>query len=291
MTWRLALFKLIFFCSWLGLGAQLSFIHFGKNPKLDQWAQSQKHSTKIIPAKRGSIYDRNGKVLAMDIPTVSFFADPKFITDKKQFTEQLKKIGWNSKRVQDGLNRKNNRFVWVKRKLKIDTGLVSQAKKITGLFTLKEYKRIYPQQELLAHTLGIIGQGGEGLEGLERQYNKILKAQPRKIQFLKDARSRPLKLDSLKQFQTPTGKNIHLTIDASIQALLEEELNKQHLYENAKHTYGIVVDVQKGEVLALAQTPSVNLNTKDARKIGRIKNKLITEAFEPGSIQKFSHTP
>jgi cell division protein FtsI (penicillin-binding protein 3) len=246
--------------------------------RLENLKRRQFETSIQIRTRRGAILDRAGNDLAASVPAYSLFADPKLIKDPYGLAIQLsKKLKIPVKSLRKRLREKDRRFVWVKRQL--DERERDQIKRWDepGLGFVEEPRRVYPNGSLLEQVLGFVGTEGGGLEGLELQYNKDLQGQLKQVLLPRDARGRPLLNDGRSLTEVNDGADIQLTIDYEVQFNLEQELRETVEKFEADSAVGVVMDAQSSEILALANT--------ELKGRGR-RNRVVTDAFEPGSTMK-----
>lgn len=287
MKSRIVLIFLILVAAWGALLGRAVWLQLLPNSRLADLQRKQFETTLKVESRRGAIFDRQGKELAITVNTLSLFADPQLIEDPYATAKSLKKIlGVNFKTTYRQLKKKSSRFVWIKRHL--DPKAVESVKALgnRGLGFIEEPKRVYPKETLLSQTLGFVGREGSGLEGLELEWDQHLRGQSRRILAPRDARGRPLLKDVRTLLDIPDGADLMLTIDSELQFILENELLNAMEKHEAQGAYGVILDANTSEVLALANAPQYNLNraTHFSRSIRR--NKVVTDAFEPGSTMK-----
>ncbi len=262
-------------------------ILFSKNLKLDKKADSL-YTTQIkMKSRRGSIFDENGKELAISLPAYSLFVDPKFIIDKSKTSLKLAQLlNLNKKNLFKKVSKKNKRFVWVKRQISPQLKKKIIGWGLPGIHFIKEPKRFYPSQKLASPLLGFVGRDGEGLEGLEYQYNNYLAGKDKELWVSRDARGRPLIMDMDPMTEPPEGLDLYLSLDSEVQFVLEDILNQGRLEFEAKQAMGVVVDVKTGAIKAMAQAPGFNANTPFEISGSKRKTIAITDAYEQGSTIK-----
>lgn len=240
-----------------------------------------------LPARRGLIVDRNDKELAVTVPAWSIYADPKEIESPKKVSKWLaKKLGMSPHFVYEKIKNKEKRFVWLKRRLKKEFIQGLEKNKIRGIGFVEESERVYPNEKFLSHVLGFVGGEGQGLEGMELKFDEILKGESRKIKVERDARGRPLLVDGRLFSDIPAGYDIKLTIDSELQFHLEQELAKSVSTTDADSASGIILNPMTGEILAMANSPTYDPNWPQAMSAEVRRNKVVTDAFEPGSTIK-----
>ena len=284
---RILFLFIIFLSLWLGLIARGFYLQILPNKKLEGVQKRQFEKIVTLKPRRGVITDRQGKGLAVSITSFSLFADPKFISNPKWAAQKISRLlGLKFSSVYKKLLNKKRRFVWIKRQLSQVQKQKITALKIAGLSFIEEPKRVYPSENVLTQVLGFVGNEGQGLEGLEHFYDEILSGSTQKLQLRKDARGRPLLINGRLFSEFPDGSHLQLTIDANTQFFLEREL--QHAIEKheADSALGLVMDSQSGEILAMANSPVYNSNQPGLYSSQIRKNRIMLDAFEPGSTLK-----
>jgi len=253
-------------------------------------AKKQNFETIIqLKPRRGIIYDRHGRELAITVASQSLFADPSLIKKPKQIAQKLSRtLNLPYPGLYKKIKNKNRRFVWIKRHISEKKSKTIKTWKTQGLAFLNEPKRIYPNGPLLAQTIGFVGHEGHGLEGIELSYDKVLTGETKKVLVRKDARGRPLFSDMDTNLITlrTNGADIYLTIDSDLQFFFEKELKKVVKEYSAKSAMGLILNPKTGEVLSMAHFPSFNLNQPFKSDPSLFRNRSITDAFEPGSTLK-----
>lgn len=278
----------IFICVlWSSLVFRAAYLQFVPHEKLNALQEKQFQTVVSLPARRGSIVDRNGKDLAMSSPTYSIYADPKIIEDRKATAKLLAKVlKENSNEVFAKIKDKSKRFVWIERLVSVSQVEEIKTAKIRGLGFVEEWKRVYPNDQLLATTLGFVGKEGQGLEGLELFYDEQLKGESKKVSMRKDARGRPLIQDGMLFTETPQGKEIKLTIDSDLQYFVETELKQALIKHDAEGAYAVVLDAKTSAIRAIASLPSFDSNNAVNASPGSRRNRVVTDTYEPGSTLK-----
>lgn len=231
--------------------------------------------------------DSTGRDLAMSTTAYSLYADPKILENKKAAARKMAKIlnqPYESiySKIKDG----SRRFVWIQRMLEQDKADQIKALDIRGLSFVEEWRRVYPNETLLAQTLGFLGSEGQGLEGLELGYNQALAGNQKKVSVKRDARGRPLINNGFMFIENPEGNELRLTVDSELQYRLETELANAVSTFEADHAVGVVLDAKTSAVLALASAPTFDVNKAGKAAAEHRRNKVVTDAFEPGSTMK-----
>src|SRR5271156_1464386 len=236
-----------------------------------------------LAAVRGPIVDRNGVPLALSAETRSVYARPKQVLESSTPAERAKLAAilmMEPISLEQKLN-KDAPFVWLERRLPPDKGQAGETPRIDGVGTISEYKRFYPESNLAASVVGLAGMDGQGLSGLELQYDKVARGEAVELSFYHDALGHPI-FDSPLALKAPEpGAQLKLTIDSSIQSLAETELEAEVQTSGAKRGSVIVLDPFTGEVMAMANENADGANVHD-----RLHNPAVEDAFEPGSTMK-----
>ena len=259
---------------------------FNSSYLADLAKKQHNHLIKLEP-KRGTIYDRNLRPLAINLPVYSLFANPKIMTSKDKSRAVLEisvLLHVSASFIEDRLS-KGKYFVWLMRK--VPQSVYTQIKdlKIHGLGFVKESKRFYPNKFLAAHVIGFAGIDNNGLEGLELQYDHYLKGKEGFAQILRDARQRELLIE--KNYSAPqNGFHLVLTIDETIQFIAERALEKGFQKHNAQGATIIVMNPKTGEILAFANRPTYNLEEPSQSNPVNRTNRALAFTYEPGSVFK-----
>lgn len=240
-----------------------------------------------LSSRRGAIVDTKGRELGLSTKAYSVYADPKIIEGKKKVSRQLGKIlDQSSEGVFKKIKNQQKRFVWIQRR--IDKKQADQIKELNvrGLQIVEEFKRVYPNENLMASVLGFVGKEGQGLEGLELKYNQALEGDKKKVVVRRDARGRPLVADGLMFAENPDGAELKLTVDADLQYFLETELKQAVEEFEAESAMAVVLDAKTSAVLAMGNAPTFDLNEAFKFKSNERRNRIVTDVFEPGSTIK-----
>lgn len=275
--------KLLIFCAILGQAANIQIL---PHKKLDRYKKIQFYKTINIQARRGRIYDRKEKELAINEPTYSVFADPQAVKSARLTSNKISKLlRANPKSLERKMNRQS-RFVWLRRRVNLNIKNEIQNLKLPGLYFVSEPQRQYPGREVLSSVLGFVGSEGHGLEGLEYYYDDYLAGQDVALRVSRDAKGRPLSVNPEQYTNPPEGHDLMLTIDSEYQRFLEMQLKKIFNDHKPKRTYGLVMDTKTGAIRAAAQWPAYDANGSSAGRKNLGKNFLFHEAIEQGSTIK-----
>jgi len=239
-----------------------------------------------LQPKRGTIYDRNMRVLAVNLNRESVYANPRQIKDKTEAARILvSTLDLNKDIVMEKIS-KDKGFVWIKRKLTTKEALDLRKYNLPGIDFIEESKRFYPNLQSACHVLGSVDIDNKGLEGLESLCDNYLKGQGGWLISVQDAKRNLLKSYQKDFLPSKNGCSLVLTIDDVIQNIAERELFKMYDKYHAKGASIIVMDPKNGDILALASFPNFNLNNLAKRPPEAIRNRAINDFFEPGSIFK-----
>ena len=263
------------------------FLQVLKSGELTELIQSQYRTSVELMPHRGTVYDRNGAELAASIEVESLYAHPALIRDTRAAAKLLAPILELPLHAVYRDLTSSKPFVWVQRKVTPTQAEQIRALKIEGLGFLKESQRFYPQKEIAAQLLGFVGVDSQGLEGIERQYDSIIKGKSRKLFADRDAKGRHVFVEGLQPSdQSRQGNDLLLSIDKNIQYIAEKELQAAVTLSQAKSGTAIVMDPWTGEVLASAVCPLFNPNQRSDADPDAWRNRAVTDIYEPGSTFK-----
>ena len=254
-----------------------------KNRYYTEKAKSQQVKTEDIQARRGNIYDRKGREIAINLEMESLYCDPEEAGATPENIKKLSSIlNVEPKAIKAKLTQEK-RFVWVDRKLSLETSERVKKLKMKGFGFMSEAKRFYPRGSLASHIVGAVGRENQPLEGIELKYDRYLRTPGSKVQVARDASGRVL---STGMAMESKGNDIILTIDEGLQYIAEKEVVKAMLKWHSVAATAIMMDPFTGEILALASRPAFDPN--DIMKAGRsdVRNRAITDIYEPGSTFK-----
>lgn len=252
-------------------------------------AQRQYEAKVPLLASRGNIYDRNGKILASTTMAVSYAADPTAVgDDAEEIAERFANVFGRAKKGEylAKLKKKETRFVWLERQASPQTAALIMAKSFKGLIQMNEPKRTYYYDYIAGQALGFTDIDNNGKAGVELEFDNQLKGKDGYSILQRDGLGRTRPTVDFPTVPPVNGNSIVLTLDLDYQSIAEEELRKG--VERNKATGGLVVmlDPQTGEVLAMANYPSFNPNRYQVADTATMKNRVVAETFEPGSVFK-----
>ncbi len=240
-----------------------------------------------IPTSRGMITDRNGEPLAISSPVESIWANPRELLKSPERLPQLAQaLGMPLDELASRLSARADReFVYLKRRINPDEAARILALDIPGVASQREYRRFYPQGEVLAHVLGFTNVDDRGQEGLELAFDDWLRGEPGAKRVIRDNKGRIVENVDLVRPAQP-GHDLVLSIDRRIQYLTYRELRNAIAETGASSGSAVVLDVATGEVLAMANIPSFNPNAVGGSPRDAHRNRAVTDLMEPGSTMK-----
>ncbi|HET9225960.1 MAG TPA: penicillin-binding protein 2 [Thermoanaerobaculia bacterium] len=250
-------------------------------------AERQQQRVIKLDPPRGTIYDARGRELAVSVQVDSVWAVPSEVRDPRATVEALA-------RIVDGLDKKklardlagDREFVWVARKLDPPVAEAVRALNLPGIHFLPEAKRYYPMRELAAQVLGYVGTDNNGLAGLELLYDEKVAGKPGLRTVLRDASGAMVVAPGLSFAEAEPGQDLHLTLDAAIQHIVERELQRAVEERGASRGMAVFLDPKTGGVLAMASYPSFDPNEFGKYSKDLWRNRTIMDVYEPGSTFK-----
>ncbi len=249
-------------------------------------ADRQHRKTVSLEGARGTIVDRHGKVLAMNVEVPSAFGVPTTLDSPTKTARVLAPVLQVRSDELERKLRQARSFVWLARKLDPEQGRRLERLSLDGVGVVMEGRRFYPKGPFLSHVLGFAGMDGEGLEGVEHRYESYLRGEKRMMVLQRDALGRSVFPADVTERNPTPGHNLALTIDEVIQYITERELEDAVTLAQAKSGTMIVLDPQTGAVLAMAVSPRFDPNVVSNLSPERWRNKALADAYEPGSTLK-----
>lgn len=254
---------------------------------LQDQGESRTLRTEIIPAYRGVITDRNGSPLAVSTPVATLWANPKVLLQSPQrFAELAQALAINKADLEARLRRyAAKEFMYLERQMAPDAAQKIMDLDIVGVNVRTEYHRYYPAADVVSHLVGMTDVDDRGQEGMELAYDAWLTGENGSKQVVKDLRGRTVKeLQLIKAARS--GQNLTLSIDLRLQYLAHRELKKAVEESGGIAGSLVILDVETGEVLAITNYPSYNPNDRTQAKGAALRNRAITDMYEPGSTFK-----
>ena len=287
LPWRRLSVLLAFFCLIGVLAVRALDMQVLHSSFFEQQGQARQLRNVTIPANRGDIVDRNGEPLAISTPVKSIWLNPQeFSADADSLKQLGRLLSVNTSRLQKKISAYQDReFMYLKRHVSPETADKVMRLNITGIALQDEYRRYYPAGEVAAHVIGFADIDDNGQEGIELAFDEWLKGQAGRKQVIRDRYGRAV--DDVKRISsTAPGKPIRLSVDKRLQYLTYRTLKAAVLKHNAIGGSAVVLDVDTGEVLAMANQPSFNVNDRSQLRPDTTRNRAVTDVFEPGSAMK-----
>jgi len=285
-VWRSKLIVAAMALAFVGLAVRAAYVQVFENAFYKRQGEVRFARTLTLPANRGRILDRNGLILASSVPAPSVWANPEEIDRSPEGLRQLSKwLEMSPAELAKKLENEDKTFVWLRRQM--DEHIVKEilALNIKGIYSLKEYKRLYPEGESAAHIVGFTNVEDKGQEGVELVFQNQLAGKPGARRVIKDRLGRVV--EDVGQMTPPVdGEDLQLSIDSKVQFFAYQKLREAVLQNKAKAGSVVVLDAQTGEILALANYPSYSPDKRVNLSGEQLRNRALTDSFEPGSTMK-----
>ncbi|HCT41267.1 MAG TPA: cell division protein [Moraxellaceae bacterium] len=270
-----------------GLAARAVYLHVIDQEFLQRQGDARMLREEPIAAHRGILKDRNGLPLAVSTPVVSIWVNPKEAITRRLDARALAvaldlEPAAVARRIKENGKRE---FLYVKRHLSPEAAEEVLANELPGVYGMTEYRRFYPEGEVASHIIGFTNLDDAGQEGLELALEEKLRGVPGKKRVLRDQKGRKVKDVALIRAARP-GQDVYLSFDARTQYLAYRELATAIAQHGAKAGTAVALDVETGEVLAMVNQPSFNPNNRTRLKPDELRNRAVTDMFEPGSTMK-----
>ena len=285
-VWRSKLIVAAIALGFMGLVARATYVQVIDNAYYKRQGEVRFARTLSLPANRGRVLDRNGLLLASSVPAPSIWANPEDLErDPAKLKQLAKLLGMSQAELDKKLENEDKTFVWLRRQL--DEPIVKEilALDIKGVYSIKEYKRLYPEGEAAAHIVGFTNVEDQGQEGVELVFQKALSGKAGSRRVIKDRLGRVV--EAVGETVPPEdGQDLQLSIDSKVQFFAYQKLRDAVLDNKAKAGSVVVLDAQTGEVLALANYPSYSPDKRVNLSGEQLRNRALTDTFEPGSTMK-----
>ena len=285
-VWRSKFIVAAIALAFAGLAGRAAYIQVYGNDFFQRQGEVRFARTLELPASRGRIFDRNGLILASSVPAPSVWAIPE---DVEATPAQLAELAVLLEMPLAELNKKlaneDKSFIWIKRQVDEPVAQKITALGIKGIYQRKEYKRQYPEGETAAHVVGFTNVEDRGQEGIELAFNTELSGRVGSRRVIKDRLGRVVE-DVGEQVPPLDGKDIQLSVDSKVQFVAYQKLRDAVIRHKAKAGSVVVLDTVTGEVLALANYPSYEPNKRQNLTGEQLRNRALTDTFEPGSTMK-----
>jgi cell division protein FtsI (penicillin-binding protein 3) len=285
-VWRSKFIVAAIAAGFVALAGRAAWVQVFANDFFQKQGQVRFARTLELPANRGRILDRNGLLLATSVPAPSIWALPEDVErDPIKLGKLARLLEMTPAELDKKLEDEDKTFVWLKRQ--VDEAVAQQvtALDIKGIYQRKEYKRQYPEGEAAAHVVGFTNVEDRGQEGIELAFNGELAGRPGSRRVIKDRLGRIVE-DVGEQVAPVDGRDLQLSIDSKVQFFAYQKLRDAVLEHKAKAGSVVVLDVVSGEVLALANYPSYVPNRRQNLTGAQLRNRALTDTFEPGSTMK-----
>ncbi len=284
--WRSRFVVALVGLAFAGLLARAAYVQIIASDFFQRQGEKRYAHTLEVPASRGRIVDRHGLLLASSVPTPSVWAMPKdFVATSAQRRELLRLLGLGEKEFDQRLQSGSPHFAWIRRHLEPETGAAIRALKIKGLYETREYRRRYPEGEAAAHVVGFTNIEDHGQEGTELFFQRDLQGRDGSRAVVKDRLGKVV--EDIGEAVSPAhGRDVQLSIDSKVQFLAYQRAEAAVREHRARAASVVVLDVKTGEVLALANYPSFDPGGQGTRSGEQLRNRALTDVFEPGSTMK-----
>jgi len=285
-VWRSKFIVAAIALGFMGLIGRAAYVQVIENDFFLRQGEVRYARTLTLPANRGRILDRNGLLLASSVPAPSIWANPEDLErDPAKLRQLAKLLEMSQAELDKKLENDDKTFVWLRRQM--DESAVKEilALDIKGVYSIKEYKRLYPEGEAAAHIVGFTNVEDQGQEGVELVFQKQLAGKAGSRRVIKDRLGRIV--EAVGEAVPPVdGEDIQLSVDSKVQFFAYQKLRDAVQEHKAKAGSVVVLDAQSGEVLALANYPSYSPAKRVNLSGEQLRNRALTDTFEPGSTMK-----
>jgi len=285
---RRALVVAVFLCLWMaGVGARLAYLQTSRHDWLSKRARAQQSDVEQQAAARGLILDRQGRELARSIDADSFYADPREVEDVDSASAALARaLGVDAAELAARLREAKARrrgFEWVARRVEEGQARAVRELRLKGVYSTEEQRRRYPNGSLAAHVLGFVGLDAKGLAGVEQTYDAALTGEAGRFVLDADAKRKAFESEGR---DARDGRTLVLTLDQTVQHIVERELAAAVERTQAKSAAAVVLEPHTGEILALANAPAFDPNDAGGASAEARRNDALQNIYEPGSTFK-----
>lgn len=286
-VWRSKLIVAGLAMAFVGLAGRAAYVQVFGNAFFQKQGEVRYGRTIELPANRGRIFDRNGMLLASSVVAQSVWADPSDMDQPPdpKLRDVAKLLGMKEGDLRKRVSDREKTFVWIQRQVDESVARQVAALGVKGIHQTRAYKRLYPEGEAAAHVVGFTNVEDRGQEGVELAFNQQLAGKNGSRRVIKDRLGRVV--EDVRDVVPPVdGPDLQLSIDAKVQYFTYQKLRDAVLAHKAKAGSAVVLDVQTGEVLALANYPSYDPNSRKNLSGEQLRNRALTDSFEPGSSMK-----
>lgn len=286
--WRSRFVLVLMGLAFVGLGARAAWVQVIHQDFYQKQGEVRFGRTLETPAQRGRMLDRNGVVMAANVPAISVWAIPEDVKtatlDRPEKLVQLARVlDIPLDELQKKLAQDDRTFVWLRRQIDSSARAQIEALGILGVYSRNELRRQYPEGEAATQLTGSLNADGKGIEGLELVFNQALSGTAGSRRVIKDRMGQVI--DVGDELKAVNGSDIHLTIDAKIQIVALQRLKEAVQEHRAKSGSAVVLDAQTGEILAIVNTEGA-LSSTSKTNSGSPRNRALVDSFEPGSVMK-----
>ncbi len=273
------------------ISVRLVYLQVVQQSELSAMADRQAEGGRELQSPRGTIYDRNGKVLAISEMAKSLYADPKMLNKSPADTARILApyLKLSEEDIKDRLEW-DTAFVWLERTMEREryeaAAQIIKEQRLEGLRFIDENHRYYPNNGLAAQVIGFVGENDKGLDGLEMILDDTIRGSVQKFRLTTDKNNIPIFDSALEKILPDKERSVHLTIDSTIQFLAEKELDGVMERSKPAGAAIIVMDPKTGEILAMANRPGFNLNEFGRGSAEQYRNRAVVNVYEPGSTFK-----
>ena len=285
-VWRSKLIVFALAMGFVGLGARAAYIQVFNNNFFQRQGEVRYSRTLELPANRGRILDRNGLILASSVPSPSIWAIPEDADlEDAQRAKLAQLLDMPLAEVNKRLADEDKSFVWLKRHVEPEKAKQIAELGFKGIYQRTEFKRQYPEGEAAAHVVGFTNVEDNGQEGIELLYNSTLLGRIGSLHVIKDRLGQSV--EQVGETVDPVaGKDVQLSLDTKVQFFAYQKLREAVINNRAQAGSIVVIDANTGEVLALANYPSYNPEKRLNLNGAQLRNRALTDTFEPGSVMK-----
>lgn len=284
--WRSQFIVAFIALGFLGLVARAAYVQVIDNAFFKRQGAVRFIRTLDLPANRGRILDRHGNILASSVPVPSIWASPEDLErDPVKLKALAKLLAMTPAELDKKLQDEDKNFVWLKRQVDESVAKEIDALKIKGIYARKEYKRIYPEGESVAHVVGFTNVENLGQEGVELTFNKELGGKAGSRRVIKNRLGQVV--EDIGEMVPPVdGRDLQLSIDSKVQYFAYEKIKETVINNKAMAGSVVVLDIKSGEILALTNYPSYVPGKRGSLSGAQLRNRALTDTFEPGSTMK-----
>jgi cell division protein FtsI (penicillin-binding protein 3) len=284
--WRSRFVFVVLACMFATLAGRAFYLQGMQTAFLQAKGEARYGRTIEMPASRGRVLDRNGETVAISTPAESIWASPEDLDiDDAQVRALAKALAMDPAEIRQKIARKDRQFVYLKRQISPEQAAKVMALAIPGVFQQREWRRFYPAGDVMAHVVGFTGVDDTGQEGIELAANARLAGEPGSRKVIRDRRGHIV--EDVEALKPPRdGAEVVLAIDQRLQFLAHRELKAAVEMHHAKGGSLVILDARTGEVLALVNQPDYNPNNRAGITPRQVRNRSVTDLFEPGSTMK-----